>query len=630
MNRILHPAFARIRIAALLAGAALLPLSLHAQQWLSYSGDPGGTRYSPLKQINTKNVGRLEVAWTFHTGDMSDGQTGDWPAHSSFETSPLVVNGRMYITTPFSRVIALDPETGKQIWAFDPKIDPNMTYPLLVNRGAAWWSDGTQHRIFLGTLDGRLISIDPETGKPDPAFGKDGSVDLRLGVAEDFPDKHLGMTSPPVIYKNVVICGSITADAEPKGPRGDVRAFDARTGKLLWVFHTVPREGEFGHDTWQGDGWKDRSAVNAWSNLSVDTERGIVFLPLTSPGYDNYGADRKGADLFSDSLVALNATTGKMIWYYQIIHHDLWDYDLPAQPVLVDVKRNGKIIPAVAQVTKSGFTFVFNRVNGKPLFDVQEKPIPSSDVPGEQASPTEPFPVLPKPFARQSFTADELTNVSQESHDFCAKLLAGAHLDKVYVPISTNPTIFFPGSLGGANWGGASFDPRTRTLFVNSQDLGNFVHMVQSSSGASVSYRSRPMQKRSSKFVDQDGNPCQMPPWGSLTAIDLDTGAFRWQSTLGVVDSLIAKGVPPTGAPNLGGSLVTAGGLVFIGATDDARFRAFDEKTGKEIWTVKLPASAHASPITFTGPKSKKQYVVIAAGGGGKKYSDSLIAWTLP
>lgn len=612
-------------------GAALLLLgSARAQEWLNYGGDPGGTRYSSISQIDARNVNRLKVAWTFHTGDVSDGVSGDWPAHSSFETSPLVVNGRMFITTPFSRVIALDPETGQQIWAFDPKIDPDMTYPLLVSRGAAWWSEGSEHRIFLGTLDGRLISLDPESGKPDPAFGKNGSVDLRLGVAEDFPDKHLGMTSPPVVYRNVVICGSITADAEPKGPRGDVRAFDAHTGKLLWVFHTVPREGEFGHDTWHGDGWKDRSAVNAWSNLSVDAERGIVFLPLTSPGYDNFGGDRKGADLFSDSLVALDATTGKMIWYYQIIHHDIWDYDLPAQPVLVEVKRNGKLIPAVAQVTKSGFTFVFNRLNGRPLFDVQEKPIPPSDVPGEEASATEPFPVLPKAFARQSISPNELTNVSPESHSYCAKLIQGAVLGSVYTPISTKPTIFFPGSLGGANWGGASYDPATRTLFVNSQDLGNFVHMEATPAGSSEPWRARPMQKRGSKFVDEDGNPCQLPPWGSLTAIDLDTGNLRWKSTLGLVDSLVAKGIAPTGSPNLGGSLVTAGGLVFIGATDDGRFRAFDEKTGKELWTVILPAAAHASPVTYLGAHSKKQYIVIAAGGGGKKYSDSLVAYALP
>ena len=602
--------------------------ALHAQEWTAYAGDGSGSHYSKLAEITTANVMKLQVAWSFHTGDVSDGS--ELPAHSSFETTPLVVGGKMYITTPFSRLIALDPETGKQLWAFDPKIDMDMTYPLFVNRGAAWWSDGTSRRIFLGTLDGRLFSIDPDTGKPDNQFGKNGFVDLRPGVAEDYPDKHLGMTSPPVIYKDVVICGSITADAEPQGPKGDVRAYDARTGKQLWVFHSAALPGEFGGDTWAKDSWKNRSAVNAWSLLSVDTQRGIAYIPLTSAGYDNYGGDRKGADLFSDSLVALDALTGKRIWHYQIIHHDIWDYDLPSQPNLVEVKRNGEMVPAVAIVTKSGFTFVFDRVTGKPLFDIKEVPIPKSDIPGEEASPTEPEPVLPRAFARQSMTPDQLTNVSPESHDFCSKLLEGAILGSVYTPISTRPTLFWPGSLGGANWGGPSYDPETRTLYVNSQDIGNYVHMVKTPDGASVPYRSRGVQKSSSKFIDQNGNPCQLPPWGSLTAINLDTGEFRWRSVLGVVDSLIAKGVPPTGTANLGGSLVTAGGLLFIGATDDARFRAFDKKTGAELWTVKLPAAAHASPMTFTGPRTKKQFVVIAVGGGGKKYSDTLVAYSLP
>jgi glucose dehydrogenase len=612
----------------LIAGFMILSNHLQAQEWTAYAGDTSGSHYSKLAEITPANVSKLQIAWSYHTGDVSDGT--DLPAHSSFETTPLVVNGRMFITTPFSRLIALDPETGKELWTFDPKIDKDMTYPLFVSRGAAWWSDSTSQRIFLGTLDGRLFSINPETGKPDNSFGRNGYVDLRPGVAEQYPDKHLGMTSPPVIYKDVVICGSITADAEPQGPKGDIRGFDARTGKQLWVFHAVAQGGEFGNDTWEGDSWKNRSAVNAWTNLTIDTQRGIAYIPLTSPGYDNYGGDRKGADLFSDSIVALDALTGKRLWHYQIIHHDIWDYDMPSQPNLVDVKRDGKLIPGVAVVTKSGFTFVFDRVTGKPLFDIKEVATPKSDVPGEEAYPTQPHPVLPKAFARQSMTRDELTNVSQESHDFCAGLLQETILGSVYTPISTKPTIFWPGSLGGANWGGPSYDPETRTLYVNSQDYGNYVQMVKTPDGASIPYRSHAVGKHGSKFVDQNGYPCQLPPWGSLTAINLDTGEFRWRSVLGVIDDLMEKGVPPTGVANLGGSLVTAGGLLFIGATDDARFRAFDKKTGKEIWTVKLPATAHASPMTFTGPKTKKQFVVIAVGGGGKKYSDTLVAYSLP
>jgi glucose dehydrogenase len=614
----------------LFLAAALFPVPsrMFAQEWTAYAGDTTGSHYSRLTEITPANVGKLQVAWSYHTGDVSDGTT--LPAHSSFETTPLVVNGKMFITTPFSRLIALDPDTGKELWAFDPKIDQNMTYPLFVSRGAAWWTDGTSSRVILGTLDGRLFSIDPETGKPDSNFGNNGSVDLRPGVAEKFPDKHLGMTSPPVIYKNVIICGSITADAEPQGPKGDIRAYDAITGKQLWVFHSVPLPGEYGHDTWEGDSWKDRAAVNAWTNLTVDPQRGIAYIPLTSPGYDNYGGDRKGTDLFSDSLVALDATTGKRLWHYQIIHHDLWDYDLPSQPNLVEVKRNGKSIPAVSIVTKSGFDFIFDRVTGKPLFDIKEVPIPASDVPGEGSSPTEPEESLPKPFARQSMTLDELTNVSQEAHDYCAKLIEGAILGNVYTPISTKPTLFWPGSLGGANWGGPSYDPETHTLYVNSQDYGNYAKMAKAADGASEPYRVRGAVPKGNKFVDQNGYPCQMPPWGSLTAISMDTGEYRWRSVLGVIDDLNAKGVPPTGVANLGGSLVTAGGLLFIGATDDARFRAFDKKTGKELWTVNLPATAHASPMTYTGPKTKKQFVAIAVGGGGKKYSDTLVVYSLP
>jgi len=430
-----------------------------------------------------------------------------------------------------------------------------------------------------------------------------------------------------------VICGSLTSDGEPRGPKGDVRAFDARTGKQVWIFHTVAQKGEFGNDTWEGDSWKDRAAANAWSILSVDTQRGIVFLPLTSPATDYYGGDRKGANLFGDSLVALDAASGKRLWHFQTVHHNLWDYDLPAQPVLVEVRHEGRVIPAVAQVTKTGFTFVFDRVTGKPLFDIEEVPVPKSEVEGEQAWPTQPRPVKPPPYARQSMRPDELTDVTPESRAYCSKLADGAAFGNIFTPMGLKPTVLFPGSNGGANWGGASYDPETRTLYVNSMDVGMLFRMVKRPEGSLVPYRNQGSGTPNSRFWDKDLNPCQKPPWGFLTAINLDTGDFRWRSVLGVVDELLAKGIPPTGTSNLGGSLVTAGGLVFIGATNDKRFRAFDKDTGKEIWTTKLPASAHATPMTFAGKKTKKQFVVIAAGGGNKynkDYSDSLVAYTLP
>jgi quinoprotein glucose dehydrogenase len=588
-------------------------------------------KYSSLKQINRSNVTRLQVAWTYHTGDVSDGK--QYPVRSAFETTPLAVDGVLYFTTVFCRLIALDAETGREIWAFDPKLDRNRPYNLFTHRGPAYWTNGQQKRLFFGTLDGRLFSIDAATGKPDPGFGEEGTLDLRKGVTEQAPGRGYGMTSPPAIYKDLVICGSLAADGEPRGPSGDVRAFDARTGKEVWRFHVIPHKGEFGNETWEGDSWQDRGGANAWSILSVDTVRGIVFLPLTSASTDYYGGDRPGANLFADSVVALEAATGKRLWHFQTIHHDLWDMDLPAQPSLVTVRRDGKPVDAVAQVTKTGFTFVLDRVTGKPLFPVEERPVPASEVPGERAHPTQPFPLKPPPFARQSMRADELTDVTPESRAYCAKLIEGAVLATVYTPMGLKPTVIFPGTNGGANWGGASFDPETRTLYVNSMDVGMLYRMVKRPEGSVIPYRPQGLGTPNSRFWDPRLWPCQKPPWGHLTAIDLDRGEFRWRSVLGVVDELLAKGLPPTGTSNIGGSIVTAGGLVFIGATNDKCFRAFDKDTGKELWMTKLPASAHATPMSYLGKKTKKQFVVIAAGGGNKyndDYSDALVAFSLP
>lgn len=528
-----------------------------AQEWPVYGGDPGNTKYSSLKQINRSNVTQLKVAWTYHIGDISDGSK--YPVRSAFEATPLVIDGVMYVTTPFSRVIALDAETGKELWAFDPRIEKDSPRNLYINRGAAYWTDAKQKRIMLGTLDGRLFSIIAQTGKADDAFGVGGSVDLRVGVADKFPKREYGMTSPPAIYKNLVICGSLTADGLPQGPAGDVRAFDAHSGKLVWTFHTVARPGEFGSETWEGDSWKDRAAVNPWSILTVDTERGIVFLPLTSPATDYYGGDRKGANLFGDALVALDASTGKRLWHFQTVHHNLWDYDIPAPPNLVTVTRDGEPVEAVAQVTKTGFTFVFERKTGKPLFDVVERAVPASEVPGEQASPTQPVPVKPPPYARQKMTRDELTDVTPESHAYCSKLMEGAVLANIFTPIGLKPTVLFPGTNGGANWGGASWDPETHTLYVNSMDAGMLLHMVKRPEGSTIPFRPRDSGSPNGRFWDPNLYPCQKPPWGFLTAIDLDKGEFRWRSVLGVVDELIARGIPPTGTSNLGGSIVTGG-----------------------------------------------------------------------
>ena len=602
-----------------------------SQEWPYYGSDAGGTKYSPLEQINRSNVTELKTAWTYETGDSSDG-TGASPVRSAFEATPLVIDGVMYFPTAFNRLIALDAETGKELWTFDPGLDMSRIYTLFIHRGVAYWTDGESRRIYYGTIDGRLYAIDAANGKPVESFGDNGMLNLRAGVADDYPRAAYGMTSPPMIFEDLVICGAWSSDGLPQGPSGDIRAFDVHSGKQVWRFHTIPREGEFGNDTWEGDSWKDRGGTNMWSIASLDEERGIVYLPLTSPASDFYGGDRKGENLFGDALVALDARTGERIWHFQTIHHNLWDYDLPAQPNLVTVLRGGKEVPAVAQVTKMGFTFLFDRRDGKPLFEIEERKVPPSSIPGEEAWPTQPFPVKPPPFARQSMKPDELTDVTPESREFCEKLSEGAIFGELYTPIAETTTILFPGTNGGANWGGASVDPETATLYVNSMDVGMISRMVERPQSQSIPWLRRGLNTPNSRYWDNDLNPCQKPPWGHLTAIDLNTGEFRWRSVLGVVDALLEKGVPPTGTSNLGGSIVTAGGLVFIGATNDSRFRAFDKDTGKELWVTKLPASAHATPMTFRG-KSGKQFVVIAAGGGNKYnkvYGDTLVAFALP
>jgi quinoprotein glucose dehydrogenase len=609
---------------------SLLPGLLLAQDWPHYGNDPGGSKYSALKQVDRSNVGRLKVAWSWKSGDVSDGQ-GEWPVRSAYEATPLMVDNVLYVVTPFDRLVALDADTGRPLWAFDPKLEKKKPYNLFIHRGASYWTDGQRKRIVYGTLDGRLFSVDAGTGKPDPGFGNEGWLDLRKGVANNYPTTGYGITSPVAIFKNLAIVGSLVGDRDPQGPDGDIRAFNVLTGKEIWRFHVIPRKGEPGSDTWSGDSAKDRGGANAWSLLSVDVERGIVFLPLTSPSYDFWGGDRIGAGLYGNALVALDANTGKRLWHFQTVHHDLWDYDLPSQPILVSVRREGKIIPAVAQATKTGFVFVFDRVSGEPLFPIEERPVPKSPLPGEAAWPTQPIPLKPPPFARQSMKREELTTVTPESRARCEEMLKDAVFGELYQPLGEKTTILFPGTNGGSNWPGPSYDPETRTLYVNSMDVG-MIFRMEKRDGV-VPYRARSLGPGGDRFWDLDMNPCQQPPWGHLTAINLDTGEFRWRSVLGVVDKLIENGIPPTGTSNIGGSIVTAGGLVFIGATNDSRFRAFDKDTGKELWVTRLPASAHASPMTYVGKKTGKQFIVIAAGGGNKynnSYSDELVAFSLP
>jgi len=610
---------------------ALSP-AVSAQEWQSYGGDAGGTRSSPLKQINRQNVGKLRRAWTYHMGEL-DRENNETGRHHvvPFESTPIVIDGALYFSTPSNRVIALDAETGKEIWRFDPQAGRAGPRHFFQHRGVAYWhgKSGDDGRILYGTFDGRLIALDAKTGKPCRAFGKDGTVDLRAGIADAYPAAEYSVTSPPAIYHDLVITGAAVPEYPSKGPSGQVRAFDVRSGKLAWTFHTIPRPGEVGHETWEGDAWKERTGANVWSIMSVDLERGLVFLPIGSASYDFYGADRKGLDLFSNSLVALDAASGKLVWYYQMVHHDIWDYDMPAQPVLITVRRDSRDIPAIAQLTKMGFVFILDRLTGKPLFPVEERPVPNSDVPGEAAWPTQPSPVKPPPLVRQSFSEGDLSTVTPESNRYCAQLFHSLESHGMYTPYGRKLTLVVPGTLGGANWSGASFDRASGYLFVNANEVGAVGAMEPQAADAPVRYRRASKEGEYARFWDEQQWPCQKPPWGTLNAVDVNKGEIAWKVPIGVVDGLKTT----TGTPNLGGSIVTDGGVVFIGATTDSRFRAFDARTGEQLWVGDLEASAYATPMTYLGKKTGKQFVVIAAGGGGYftgKVSDVLAAFAPP
>jgi quinoprotein glucose dehydrogenase len=608
-------------------------------EWHYYGGDEGGSRYSTLNQINRENVGNLRRVWTYHTGELELG-LATAPFRASFSCTPLVVNGVMYLSTPSSRVIALDAETGIELWKFDPQANKQQR-EFNSHRGVAYWEDTATNdrRILSGTVDGKLVALDAKTGKPVETFGVKGVINLRAGIADKFqqdPSWGARVTSPPVIFKDLVIVGWGLPEYPAKGPSGDVRAYNVRTGKLIWTFHTVPHPGEFGSDTWSNDSWKNRMGANVWSTMTVDQKRGIVFLPVGSPAYDFYGGDRRGKNLFGNSLVALNAATGKLVWYFQMVHHDLWDYDLPAQPSLITVRQNGRAIPAVVQVTKMGFVFVFDRVHGKPLFSIEERSVPQSSVPGEKTWPTQPFPVKPPALARQTMTREEISKVSAESQRYCTELFDKLTTKGPYTPAGLEPTLMFPGYHGGANWSSASFDPTSSYLYVNMNEDGAIGQMNPQPPGSPIPFIRRGRFDEYAWFRDKESRPCQQPPWGTLSAVNLNTGEIVWQVPLGVVDELEAKGVHSTGSQNLGGSIVTAGGLVFIASTTDRRFRAFDSRTGSQLWETRLEANGHATPMTFQGKKSGKQFVVLAAGGGGflrqlsSVLSDSVVAYSLP
>lgn len=602
--------------------------ALQAQQWLHYGNDKGGSRYSPLSLIDRGNAARLELAWEYDTGDFSDGKSG-YPTRSAFAATPLMIDGVLYVSTPFHRLLALDARNGELLWEFDPQFDRNRRYNLFTSRGVEYWREGPVERLVLGDQNGRIFSIDRKTGKPDPDFGENGMLDTAPDVLGEEGGRY-GFTSPISVCLGVLVVGGWVGDGLPQGPSGDIRGYDARTGVLRWRFHTVPRPGEFGRETWAGDSWKNRGGVNMWSMSGVDEELGLVYVPLTSPAYDYFGGDRRGANLFGDSLVALDCRTGSRRWHFQTIHHNLWDWDLPSQPSLVEVERGGKPVKAVAQATKTGFLFLFDRETGEPLFEIEERPVPAGELPGEYYHPTQPHPVKPPPFARQSMTRDEITTVTPESRAECMEALRNAVIEgPLFRPIGEKLRVMFPGTNGGSNWGGGAFDPETDTFYINSMDVGSLSQKIFRGGDAAIPWRNR--GTKWGRLWDSNLYPCQQPPWGHLTAIDLNTGEFRWRTVLGEYDELTKRGAPKTGASNLGGPIVTKGGLVFIAATNDNRFRAFDKDSGEQLWEYVLPASAHATPMTYSA--GGEQYVAVAVGGGNKynptNYMAKLMAFRL-
>ncbi len=687
----------------LLAAAAL---ARQGRDWPSHGGDAGHSQYSDLDQIDVTNVSRLRVEWTYHTGDArADGR-------SQIQCHPIVVRGVLYATSPALKAFALDAATGRPLWTFDPFPSAADPQAIGVNRGVAYWEDGADRRI-LFTAGDQLFALDAATGRPLPGFGSAGSVSLKEGLGRDASGLYILATTPGAVYRDLLILGSRVGEGPGPSAPGHIRAYDVRTGKIRWTFHTIPWPGEHGYDTWPEDAWKRVGGANSWAGMSVDSERGLVFIPTGSAAFDFWGGDRKGANLFANCLLALRADTGERVWHYQFVHHDIWDRDLPAAPVLATVTRGATAIPAVAQVTKSGHVFVFDRRSGEPLHPIEEVKVPASDLQGEAAWPTQPLPLRPPPFARQSFTEADATDVSPEAREAVLERLRRVRTGRQFIPPSTDGTIIFPGFDGGAEWGGAAFDPATGLLYVNANEMPwilTMVDIVTTSPGAGLyrfhcvachgvdprrpstsgsaapltSLRSRfspasltrliaegrgsmpsfaflqlPERQAISaylleldsqpalvgsaevqgtpythtgyvRFLDSSGYPAVKPPWGTLNAIDLAKGEIAFSVPLGEVPELMQRGLPPTGTENYGGPIVTAGGLVFIGASKDEKFRAFDKRTGKTLWQTSLPAGGYATPSTYA--VDGRQYVVIAAGGGklGTKSGDAYVAFALP
>jgi quinoprotein glucose dehydrogenase len=660
--------------------------------WPIYGGTTDNTRYSTLDQISPANVKQLKVAWTYDTHDAFQG--------SEFQPNPIVIDGVLYATTPKLRVVALDAATGREIWTFDPnKIDPKTG--RFRHRGVTVYRD----RVFV-THRNNLWALDRKTGTPIPTFGDSGRVDLRKGLDRPYESQSVSASTPGVMFEGLYIVGSSVSESLPSSP-GDIRAYDAMTGKMQWIFHTIPRPGEFGYDTWPPDAYKVSGGANAWSGLTVDHKLGIVYGATGSAAFDFYGGNRTGDNLFANSVIALDARTGKRVWHFQTVKHDLWDMDLPSPPALVTVRRDGRSIDALAQITKTGFVFVFDRKTGQPLFPIEYRSVPASTLDGEQASPTQPIPVQPPPFVRQALTEDMLTNRTPEAHASALKTFRAHKYAGMFQPPSADGSIVFPGYDGGGEWGGPAFDPETGLLYVNANEMGWLLRMMpredhslykaqcaschgDNLKGGSMAPSLLGVAQRHSReelatiirqgtgrmpgftemldggtindlvnflvtgkdvaetattnpnylkfrnngypiFLDHDGYPGISPPWGTLNAIDLNSGEIRWKIPFGEYPKLAAQGIRNTGTDNYGGPVVTKNGLLFIGATTyDKKFHVFDKRTGELLWEAELPASGNATPSLYM--VNGKEYVVIAAGGGknGAPSGGTFVAFSLP
>jgi quinoprotein glucose dehydrogenase len=618
--------------------------------WPEYGGDAGGTRYSPLAQITRENVEHLEVAWTYRTGDIADGSRS--ARKGSFEATPILFEGALYLSTPFNRVVAIDAETGDERWSFDPKIDLSVRYSDFTSRGVAAWRDAARApgepcaaRIFHGTNDARLIALDARTGAPCADFGAQGQVDLAVGVSAIHPWEY-GVSSPPLVIGDRVLVGSKIADnVRVDAPSGVVRAFDARSGALGWSWDPVPPGASPREPDPDAAGPRYQTGTpNAWSIFSADAERDLVFIPTGNASPDYVGAERHGLDAFASSVVALRGSTGEVVWQFQTVHHDLWDYDVPSQPTLFTLRRGGAEIPALVQATKMGHLFFLHRETGEPLFPVEERPVPATTVPGESSWPTQPFPTKPRPLVPQSLSPEDAWGITPWDRGACRDRIAALRFEGIFTPPSLEGTIAYPGNGGGSNWGSVAFDPERQLVIANSMNVPFVVTLIPREEfpdprprDPQVEYAPQHGTRyglRRQTLLSPLGLPCNPPPWGSIAAVDAVTGDVVWDVPFGTT-----RGQAPFpfwfgwGVPGAGGPIATAGGLVFIGAALDGYLRAFDVETGAELWKTHLPAGGQATPMTYRLRPDGPQYVVIAAGGYAKvqtEMGDYVIAFALP